>query len=132
MVPEISGDELFTFSDGPIPLTSTVGKEIGEGCRWWSCQDPLNPIRVTWTYLYITPQAWQLFGVIIPRSPSLIEKIQVVGLLFSICVCLQCSIETITTFLNTLGSVDIAHTSLGGGFKYFLFSPLPGEMIQFD
>ena len=21
---------------------------------------------------------------------------------------------------------------LGGGFKYFLFSPLPGEMIQFD
>ena len=23
-------------------------------------------------------------------------------------------------------------THLGGGFKYFLFSPLPGEMIQFD
>ena len=23
-------------------------------------------------------------------------------------------------------------TSLGGGFKYFLFSPVPGEMIQFD
>ena len=23
-------------------------------------------------------------------------------------------------------------TKLGGGFKYFLFSPLPGEMIQFD
>ena len=21
---------------------------------------------------------------------------------------------------------------LGGGFKYFLFSPLPGEMIKFD
>ena len=21
---------------------------------------------------------------------------------------------------------------LGGGFKYFLFSPLPGEIIQFD
>ena len=21
---------------------------------------------------------------------------------------------------------------LGGGFKYFLFSPLPGEMLQFD
>ena len=21
---------------------------------------------------------------------------------------------------------------LGGGFKYFIFSPLPGEMIQFD
>ena len=82
-VPEISGDELHTFSDGPIPLTSTVGKEIGEGCRWWSCQDPLNPTRVTRTYLYITPQAWQLFGVIIPRSPSLIEKIQVFGLLFS-------------------------------------------------
>ena len=24
------------------------------------------------------------------------------------------------------------HMLLGGGFKYFLFSPLPGEMIQFD
>ena len=24
------------------------------------------------------------------------------------------------------------HHILGGGFKYFLFSPLPGEMIQFD
>ena len=23
-------------------------------------------------------------------------------------------------------------TNLGGGFKYFLFSSLPGEMIQFD
>ena len=23
-------------------------------------------------------------------------------------------------------------SDLGGGFKYFLFSPLPGEMIQFD
>ncbi len=22
--------------------------------------------------------------------------------------------------------------TLGGGFKHFLFSPLPGEMIQFD
>ena len=24
------------------------------------------------------------------------------------------------------------NNALGGGFKYFLFSPLPGEMIQFD
>ena len=24
------------------------------------------------------------------------------------------------------------HSNLGGGFKYFLFSPLFGEMIQFD
>ena len=23
-------------------------------------------------------------------------------------------------------------TSLGGGFTYFLFSPLPGEMMEFD
>ena len=23
-------------------------------------------------------------------------------------------------------------STLGGGFKYFFFSPLPGEMIQFD
>ena len=28
-----------------------------------------------------------------------------------------------------LGSVT---QLLGGGFKYFLFQPLPGEMIQFD
>ena len=27
---------------------------------------------------------------------------------------------------------DDVQTNLGGGFKYFLFSPLPGEMIQFD
>ena len=26
----------------------------------------------------------------------------------------------------------ITGTQLGGGFNYFLFSPLPGEMIQFD
>ena len=26
----------------------------------------------------------------------------------------------------------IIQATLGGGFKYFLFSPLPGEMIQFD
>jgi len=26
----------------------------------------------------------------------------------------------------------VKHEELGGGFKYFLFSPLPGEMIQFD
>ena len=24
------------------------------------------------------------------------------------------------------------HVSLGGGFKHFLFSPLSGDMIQFD
>ena len=26
----------------------------------------------------------------------------------------------------------LRNTKLGGGFKYFLCSPLPGEMIQFD
>ena len=26
----------------------------------------------------------------------------------------------------------VSQPSLGGGFKYLLFSPLPGEMIQFD
>ena len=26
----------------------------------------------------------------------------------------------------------VIHRFLGGGFKHFLFSPLPGEMIQFD
>ena len=28
--------------------------------------------------------------------------------------------------------ISLKITQLGGGFKYFLFSPLPGEMIQFD
>ena len=27
---------------------------------------------------------------------------------------------------------QLKQVSLGGGFKYFLFSPLHGEMIQFD
>ena len=36
-----------------------------------------------------------------------------------------------------IDSVFVAHTKflqneLGGGFKYFVFSPLLGEMIQFD
>ena len=30
--------------------------------------------------------------------------------------------------LRSLGE----RNSLGGGFKYFLFSPLPGEMVKFD
>ena len=29
-------------------------------------------------------------------------------------------------------STKIINASLGGGFKHFIFSPLPGEMIQFD
>ena len=29
-------------------------------------------------------------------------------------------------------SMDHPKDHLGGGFKYFLFSTLPGEMIQFD
>ena len=32
---------------------------------------------------------------------------------------------------NDLGS-GFEQTQLGGGFKYFLFSPLLGEMIKFD
>ena len=27
---------------------------------------------------------------------------------------------------------DLSEKQLGGGIKYFLFSQLPGEMIQFD
>ena len=30
------------------------------------------------------------------------------------------------------GQIIEIQENLGGGFKYFLFSPLPGEMIQFD
>ena len=28
--------------------------------------------------------------------------------------------------------VKLGEDNLGGGFEYFLFSPLPGEMVQFD
>ena len=35
----------------------------------------------------------------------------------------------ISLYLNTSGPCK---TNLGGGFKYFLFSPLLGEIIQFD
>ena len=31
-----------------------------------------------------------------------------------------------------LGTPPLNNPILGGGFKYFLFSSLPGEMIQFD
>ena len=33
---------------------------------------------------------------------------------------------------NFFISVSSVHIILGGGFKYFLFSPLLGEVIQFD
>ena len=29
-------------------------------------------------------------------------------------------------------NATVPKKKLGGGFKYFLFSPLPGEMIEFD
>ena len=34
--------------------------------------------------------------------------------------------------VNSCKTNDITKRELGGGFKYFLFSPLLGEMIQFD
>jgi len=33
---------------------------------------------------------------------------------------------------NGINNQNTNQLLLGGGFKYFLFSPLPGEMIQFD
>ena len=35
-------------------------------------------------------------------------------------------------FLDLNKENILVNSHLGGGFKYFLFSPLPGEMIQFD
>ena len=37
-----------------------------------------------------------------------------------------------TLFLAPKGIGDFGNHHLGGGFKHFLFSPLLGEMIQFD
>ena len=38
-----------------------------------------------------------------------------------------------STYEGIPGSGDLGrYKQLGGGFKYFLFSPLPREMIQFD
>ena len=33
---------------------------------------------------------------------------------------------------NSINPLVGLKKNLGGGFNYFLFSPLPGEMIQFD
>ena len=33
---------------------------------------------------------------------------------------------------RTVGGFFFHQEQLGGGFKHFLFLPLPGEMIQFD
>ena len=35
-------------------------------------------------------------------------------------------------FIKTFALSAVLDTYLGGGFRYFLFSPLLGEMIQFD
>ena len=35
-------------------------------------------------------------------------------------------------FFGCYLDIDISFVNLGGGFKHFLFSPLPGEMIIFD
>ena len=35
-------------------------------------------------------------------------------------------------FCSPAKECESVHTNLGGGFKYFLFSPLFGKMIQFD
>ena len=34
--------------------------------------------------------------------------------------------------INSINPLVGLKKNLGGGFNYFLFSPLPGEMIQFD
>ena len=40
--------------------------------------------------------------------------------------------EEVRVLAEHLGSNCSSKAWLGGGFKYFLFSPLPGEMIRFD
>ena len=37
-----------------------------------------------------------------------------------------------TRLVKSYDLLQYTNEYLGGGFKYFLFSPLPGEMIQFD
>ena len=39
--------------------------------------------------------------------------------------------HTYYRWIQSLGQIEKTHF-LGGGFNYFLFSPLLGEMIQFD
>ena len=46
-------------------------------------------------------------------------------------VCNKYSIAKSEIILKSLAKMVEQH-DLGGGFKYFLFSPLLGEMIQFD
>ena len=35
-------------------------------------------------------------------------------------------------WVKRMGRMAFIHFDLGGGFKYFWFSPLPGKMMQFD
>ena len=44
---------------------------------------------------------------------------------------IDCSVFSSRNTVETILKY-IMFCKLGGGFKYFLFSPLPGEMIQFD
>ena len=48
--------------------------------------------------------------------------------------CITISMFLILRLLSTIKLPDghQPNSNLGGGFKYFLFSPLLGEMIQFD
>ena len=45
---------------------------------------------------------------------------------------IQDQLETWPKIGGKKWGTTVKHLQLGGGFKRFLFSPLPGEMIQFD
>ena len=50
----------------------------------------------------------------------------------SACQGLKKSCSTVEVHADGEVIRGVAHEDIGGGFKHFVFSPLIGEMIQFD
>jgi len=46
--------------------------------------------------------------------------------------CLETTNQLFMVAIPVIPKQVLKLNNLGGGFKYVLFSPLPGEMIQFD
>ena len=80
-----------------------------------------TPIWVSWLFLSKKSRVRKSFYA---RTPMVFEAIDLIifvdsSQLYKFCI-------------TTATVVDASIWSLGGGFKHFIFSPLPGEMIQFD
>ena len=60
-----------------------------------------------------------------------VQSSGMLGGLLPVPICKACVMVEVKT-QDIDQSESACNIDLGGGFNYFLFSPLPGEMIQFD